>query len=147
MIPFTPLGGDVVLRIATDMKEDSASLTTYARTHDGKVLEEWNYLDNFFKVNNLLSLKINSLHIFQKVNWALLDKVANEGERKRLQMENDELRMILKQYLNGISVTPDTVQEDNPLMVVNSRSGIAIHQPVREGWATHIFKSGKNMTC
>jgi hypothetical protein len=62
-----------------------------------------------------------------------LDKVANEGERKRLQMENDELRVILKQYLNGISVTPDTVQEDNPLVVINSRSGIAIHQPVREG--------------
>jgi hypothetical protein len=73
----------------------------------------------------------------QKVNWALLDKVANEGERKRLQMENDELRVILKQYLNGISITPDSIQEDNPLVVVNSRSGIAIHQPVREGSATH----------
>ena len=70
------------------------------------------------------------------MNWALLDKVANEGERKRLQMENDELRVILKQYLNGISITPDTIQEDNPLVVVNSRSGIAIHQPVREGSLT-----------
>ena len=48
-------------------------------------------------------------------------------------MENDELRVILKQYLNGISVTPDTIETDNPLVVINSRSGIAIHQPVREG--------------
>jgi dynein regulatory complex subunit 2 len=70
-----------------------------------------------------------------------LDKVANEGERKRLQMENDELRVILKQYLNGISVTPDTVQEDNPLVVINSRSGIAIHQPVREGTKKEIYAS------
>ena len=45
-----PLGGDVGLTIAADMKEDLASLTTYARTHDGKILEEWNYLENFFKV-------------------------------------------------------------------------------------------------
>ena len=71
----------------------------------------------------------------------MLDKVANEGERKRLQMENDELRVILKQYLNGISVTPDTVQEDNPLVVINSRSGIAIHQPVREGIKKKIYTS------
>jgi hypothetical protein len=76
------------------------------------------------------------------VNWALLDKVANEGERKRLQMENDELRVILKQYLNGISITPDTIQEDNPLVVVNSRSGVAIHQPVREGSLTQTTLVG-----
>ena len=69
----------------------------------------------------------------QKVNWSLLDKVANEEERRRLQMENDELRVILKQYLNGISVTPDMIETDNPLVVINSRSGIAMHQPVREG--------------
>lgn len=50
VIPFNPLGGDVGLTIAMDMKEDSTSLTTYARSHEGKVLEEWNYLDNFFKV-------------------------------------------------------------------------------------------------
>ncbi len=67
------------------------------------------------------------------MNWSLLDKVANEEERRRLQMENEELRMILKQYLNGISVTPDTIEVDNPLVVINSRSGIAIHRPVREG--------------
>ena len=70
------------------------------------------------------------------MNWALLDKVANEEERRRLQMENEELRVILKQYLNGISVTPDTVETDNPLVVINSRSGIAIHRPVREGLET-----------
>ncbi len=60
VIPFSPLGGDVVLRIATDMKEDSSSLTTYARTHDGKVLEEWNYLDNFFKVSSIICIRSTS---------------------------------------------------------------------------------------
>ncbi len=75
------------------------------------------------------------------MNWALLDKVANEEERRRLQMENEELRVILKQYLNGISVTPDTVETDNPLVVINSRSGIAIHRPVREG-----LETAKNVT-
>ena len=76
------------------------------------------------------------------MNWALLDKVANEEERRRLSMENEELRVILKQYLNGISVTPDTIEVDNPLVVINCRSGIAIHRPVREGaYKIHINTS------
>jgi hypothetical protein len=70
-----------------------------------------------------------------------LDKVANDEERRRLQLENDELRVILKQYLNGISITPDTIEVDNPLVVINSRSGIAIHQPVREGLQTQLIHS------
>jgi len=71
----------------------------------------------------------------------LLDKVANDEERRRLQLENDELRVILKQYLNGISITPDTIEVDNPLVVINSRSGIAIHQPVREGLQTQLIRT------
>ncbi len=70
-----------------------------------------------------------------------MDKVANDEERRRLQLENDELRVILKQYLNGISITPDTIEVDNPLVVINSRSGIAIHQPVREGLQTQLIHS------
>jgi hypothetical protein len=70
-----------------------------------------------------------------------LDKVANDEERRRLQLENDELRVILKQYLNGISITPDTIEVDNPLVVINSRSGIAIHQPVREGLQTQLIRT------
>jgi hypothetical protein len=61
IMPFNPLGGDVGLIIAADMKEDLTSLTTYARTHDGKVLEEWNYLDQFFKVilfDNIIQLEL-----------------------------------------------------------------------------------------
>jgi len=56
-------------------------------------------------------------------------------------LENDELRVILKQYLNGISITPDTIEVDNPLVVINSRSGIAIHQPVREGLQTQLIRT------
>jgi dynein regulatory complex subunit 2 len=70
-----------------------------------------------------------------------LDKVANDEERRRLQLENDELRVILKQYLNGISITPDTIEVDNPLVVINSRSGIAIHQPVREGLEIQLIRT------
>ena len=56
-------------------------------------------------------------------------------------MENDELRVILKQDLNGMSITPDTIEVDNPLVVINSRSGIAIHQPVREGLQTQLIRT------
>ncbi len=74
----------------------------------------------------------------------MLDKVANDEERRRLQLEkNDELRVSLKQYLNGISITPDTIEVDNPLVVINSRSGIAIHQPVRQGLEIQLIRTKK----
>ena len=43
-----------------------------------------------------------------------------EWPQEEFQMENDELRVILKQYLNGISVTPDMIETDNPLVVINT---------------------------
>ena len=52
---------------------------------------------------------------------ALLDKLALENDRNRLQAENTELQSVLKQYLNGISVTEDVMKDPNPLLVVNGR--------------------------
>lgn len=74
-------------------------------TGDGREVNEWAYLDRFFK----------------KYNKALLDKLAMENDRARLQAENAELQSVLKQYLNGISVTEDVMKEPNPLLVVNGR--------------------------
>ena len=53
---------------------------------------------------------------------ALLDKSAVDKEKGRLDRENADLRSILKQYLDGISVNDDVLNNPiNPLLVVNNR--------------------------
>mmetsp|Transcript_47737 Transcript_47737/g.102305 ORF Transcript_47737/g.102305 Transcript_47737/m.102305 type:complete len:488 (+) Transcript_47737:166-1629(+) len=68
-------------------------------------IDEWSYLDNFFK----------------RFNKVKLDHLAIEQEGKRLQKENLQLRSILKQFLDGVSVNEDVLSQANPLLVVNGK--------------------------
>jgi len=68
-------------------------------------VDEWTYLDNFFK----------------RYNKVKLDHLAIERERERLGRENTQLRSILKQFLDGVSVNQDVLSQANPLLVVNGR--------------------------
>ena len=52
---------------------------------------------------------------------ALLDKVALEKERASLAKENEDLKAILKKYLDGISVNDEVLNRANPLLIVNGR--------------------------
>ena len=73
---------------------------------NGEVVASWAYLDNFFK----------------KYNKVLLDVSSIRRERSRLEEENEELRRILKSYLDGISVTEDVISNPvNSLLIVNER--------------------------
>lgn len=117
IIPFFPLGEEILNEPPPEEVEAEASaLSSYARTRDGKSIEEWNYLDIFFK----------------RFNHVLLDKCAIEKEKNRLSLENEDLRTILKQYLDGISVNSEVLDLENPLLVVNNRSGVAAPPPVTE---------------
>ena len=49
-----------------------------------------------------------------------------ERERERLRNENGDLRSILKQYLDGISVNEDVINAPNPLLVVNHKTNIVM---------------------
>jgi hypothetical protein len=79
-----------------------------------KGVDEWNYLDNFWK----------------RYNKVLLDNLTIEKEHSRLQKENQDLQSILKQYIDGISVNEEVMNALNPLMVVNGR--INLNKPQRE---------------
>lgn len=58
-----------------------------------------------------------------------MDTVAVEREEQRLEQENTDLRTILKQYLDGISVNEDVINNPlNPLMVVNNRLQLILQQ-------------------
>jgi chromosome segregation ATPase len=117
ILPFDPLNGPDDPHIAEDLKLLPESLSSYTRTHDGHEVEEWNSLENFFK----------------KMNFVTLDKLAIEQEQARLLRENQDLRAILKQYLDGISVNSEVIDSNNPLLVVNSKSGVAYPPPVVAG--------------
>lgn len=89
-----------------------------------EIREEWMHLDNFYK----------------KFNKALLDKMAVQQMRDQFQAENTNLRSILKQYLDGITVTEDAVDRPNPLLVVNGRVNLVddrvrpvVNQMITEG--------------
>ena len=73
-------------------------------------IEEWNYLDQFFK----------------RYNKVLLDVMGIERERERLARQNADVRSILKQYLDGISVNEDVINNPNPLLVVNHKTNVVM---------------------
>jgi dynein regulatory complex subunit 2 len=114
VLPFHPFTvSDEDNSVPDDLTVEASALSSYALGNDGKPVEEWNYLDVFFK----------------RYNKVLLDKYAISKEESRLQQENSDLRNILKQYLDGISVNADVINEPNPLFVLNNRTNIQ-HAPV-----------------
>lgn len=117
------------LHDTTEAGEEPPTATQAFGTANGKLVSEWNYLDRFFK----------------KYNKVLLDKLAMERQRDRLTQENTDLQSILKQYLEGISVTDDSLAKPNPLLVVNGRISLNA-PPVRRAAPTTIVEAAHEAT-
>jgi len=69
---------------------------------------EYTYLNNFYK----------------RYNKVLLDKLAVDKQKTQLEKENQILKAMLKQYLDGISVNDEVIRNPNPLLVVNNKINI-----------------------
>lgn len=95
-------GDDLDAAAAAAEDEVKASASTLGA--DGKPVQEWDALNTFFTRHNKI----------------LLDKTALEVEGKRLSQENDRLRGLIKQFVDGISVNDDVMSNANSLMVVNN---------------------------
>lgn len=54
----------------------------------------------------------------------LLDKLAVEKEQAAMEEENAHLRGILKEYLDGISVSEEILANDNSLLIINNNSNL-----------------------
>ena len=63
-------------------------------------------------------------NFWKRYNKVLLDKVAMDKEKDTLMRENQQLRTLLKQYLDGISVNDEILNQVNPLFVVNHRTNV-----------------------
>lgn len=55
---------------------------------------------------------------YSQYNKVLMDKMALEQEKDHLLADNNKLRMMLKSYLDGISVNEDVLKNSNPLIIV-----------------------------
>lgn len=73
-----------------------------------QVMQEYSSLENFWK----------------RYNKALLDQLAQDREKQMLEKENRQLKSLLKQYLDGISVSDEILSRANPLLVVNHRTNV-----------------------
>ncbi|CAD5121586.1 DgyrCDS10084 [Dimorphilus gyrociliatus] len=69
---------------------------------------------------------------WKRYNKSLLDKCALDREKADLSLENQQLRTLLKSYLDGISVNDEILSNVNPLFVVNHKSNVNMNVPVRD---------------
>ena len=82
------------------------SLSSWGADASGAPVPEHEYLERFFN----------------RRNRAFLSERAIDREQRRLDRENEDLRAILKQYLDGVSVNEDVIGDPaNPLFVVNDK--------------------------
>ncbi|VDP81522.1 unnamed protein product [Echinostoma caproni] len=61
---------------------------------------------------------------WRRFNKVQLDRLAIIKERDMLQQENLQLRSLLKQYLDGISVNEEVIAGKNSLVVINGRTNV-----------------------
>ena len=67
---------------------------------------------------------LNLENFWKRYNKVLLDKSSLDKEKQMLSTENAQLRMLLKQYLDGISVNDEVLSQTNPLLIVNNRTNV-----------------------
>jgi len=79
-----------------------------------RTFEEFSRLETFYK----------------RFNKVLLDKLAIEKQKSTLENENKVFKSLLKQYLDGVSVNEDVINNQNPLLVVNNK--INLNRPLVE---------------
>ena len=56
---------------------------------------------------------------WQRYNRALLEQLVLEKEKQVLSRENRQLQALLRQYMDGISVSDETLRRNNPLLMVS----------------------------
>ena len=71
-------------------------------------MHEYTALENFWK----------------RYNKVFLGKLALDKEKQTLMAENSQLRTLLKQYLDGISVNDEILSQVNPLFIVNNKTNV-----------------------
>jgi len=98
VLPFYQSDGDA-------MEQEPEGNIEKIANFDKNTYNEFKMLDNFYK-------RYNKVH---------LDKLAIEKQKATLEKENLFFKNLLKQYLDGVSVNDDVINQNNPLLVVNNK--------------------------
>lgn len=87
---------------------------------------------------NVMHKYVGLENFWKRYNKVLLDKLTLDKERSVLTQENRQLRAILKQYLDGISVNDEILSKLNTLFVVNERTNVRLDVPLKDRRTDHI---------
>ena len=71
-------------------------------------------------------------NFYRKYNKVLLDSIAIDKEKERLQIENAQLQDLIQQFVDGTHLNEAVLAHDNPLFVVNGRANLNHVPPVRQ---------------
>eukprot|EP00806_Schmidingerella_arcuata_P000502 Macronucleus_1450.p1 GENE.Macronucleus_1450~~Macronucleus_1450.p1 ORF type:complete len:280 (+),score=135.42 Macronucleus_1450:1-840(+) len=112
-----------------DAQEESDQMVEKIQGVDPHSYNEFKQLDNFYKRYN-------------KVN---LDKLAIQKQKATLEKENLFFKNLLKQYLDGVSVNDDVINNNNPLLVVNNRVNLNRPPVVMEDGAATTYIEGNTV--
>lgn len=77
---------------------------------------------------------------YKKYNKILLDNIIISKEKEKLLLENEQLESLIKQYLDGFTITNELFSDDNPLIIVNGRANLNKPLPVKR-----VNKNGKTV--
>jgi chromosome segregation ATPase len=77
----------------------------------------------------------------KRYNKVLLDRMALEQKRAVLREENEHLRSILKQYLDGLTVNEQVLADLNPLFVINGQTNAPLNHKTGPVNITYIEAS------
>ncbi|XP_030051113.1 dynein regulatory complex subunit 2 isoform X1 [Microcaecilia unicolor] len=80
----------------------------------------------------LMELYVSLDEFWKRYNKLQLDRCTLDREKAILTQDNQKLRFLLKQYLDGISVNDEVMSQLNPLLILNNKSNIQMHVPVTE---------------
>lgn len=84
-------------------------------------------------LSDIMKDYLNLENFWKRYNKVLLDKASLDKEKQMLSTENAQLRMLLKQYLDGISVNDEVLSQTNPLLIVNNRTNVRMNAPIGNG--------------
>lgn len=112
-----------------DAQEESEQMVEKIMGIEPNSYNEFKQLDNFYKRYN-------------KVN---LDKLAIQKQKATLEKENLFFKNLLKQYLDGVSVNDDVINNNNPLLVVNNRVNLNRPPVIMEDGAHTTYIEGNTV--
>ena len=112
-----------------DAQEESDQVVEKISGVNPHTYNEFKQLDNFYK-------RYNKVH---------LDKLAIQKQKATLEKENLFFKNLLKQYLDGVSVNDDVINNSNPLLVVNNRVNLNRPPVVMEEGAHTTYIEGNTV--